>query len=215
MDISKGDILILSGEGEVGNFARYYGKRTHQAIRARLAEENAGGRWARLWIECPEVENQSQPGVTVYAEIYETDGGFELSAHQRAIPAEQITTDPAREAARALGSIQSDRKAAASRNNGRKGGRPPGVLTTRSRIEVRWTSDPGDLTGHEPIPGRPEAVGSPRTVVDAVRAYERKIGSAFYRVEYRHRGRIVDAQQVEDLAFEIESNEYERRHPAG
>lgn len=123
MDISKGDILILSGEGDNGIFARYYGKRTRKALQLMLGEERAGGRWARLWIECPDVEDQSQSGV-VYAEIYETENGFERGSDQRTLSIEQITIDPVREAARAMGSIKSKSKAVAARINGRKGGRP-------------------------------------------------------------------------------------------
>lgn len=44
----KGDIVIVSGEGEQGTAELYKGKNTGRAIKARLTKEKAhGDRWAR------------------------------------------------------------------------------------------------------------------------------------------------------------------------
>ena len=47
----KGQIIIISGEGEIGAMTTYEGARTLQAIRQRLAKERChGDRWARAVI---------------------------------------------------------------------------------------------------------------------------------------------------------------------
>ncbi len=52
MDFSKGDMLIQSGEGDVGTFARYYGLRTRRAIKARLTKERVhGDRWVHSLLQ--------------------------------------------------------------------------------------------------------------------------------------------------------------------
>lgn len=40
-------VLILSGEGEVGTYEKYEGKRTERALKSRLTKERCNGdRWA-------------------------------------------------------------------------------------------------------------------------------------------------------------------------
>jgi hypothetical protein len=51
MDLSKCDVLIQSGEGDLGRFMRYYGPHTRKALQSRLTRERAqGDRWAMLWV---------------------------------------------------------------------------------------------------------------------------------------------------------------------
>lgn len=46
--MEKGDMVIVSGEGEQGSVEIYKGKRTPRAIKARLTKERShGDRWAR------------------------------------------------------------------------------------------------------------------------------------------------------------------------
>jgi len=46
-------ILIHSGEGEVGTFEVYKGKDSTKAIKTRLTKErNGGDRWADAWESC-------------------------------------------------------------------------------------------------------------------------------------------------------------------
>lgn len=43
-------IVIFSGEGEVGTFVRYEGKKSVLAIKSRLTKERCGGdRWAKAF----------------------------------------------------------------------------------------------------------------------------------------------------------------------
>ena len=52
-------IAIQSGEGEIGAYELYTGRRTVRAIKARLTRERCGGdRWAYAW-----VERADQPGI--------------------------------------------------------------------------------------------------------------------------------------------------------
>jgi len=51
VDITKGTILIHSGEGAVGSYEHYHGARTGRALKSRLTSEQAhGDRWARALI---------------------------------------------------------------------------------------------------------------------------------------------------------------------
>lgn len=51
IDITTGDILIHSGEGEIGSYERYHGARTVPALKTRLAgERHHGDRWAHALI---------------------------------------------------------------------------------------------------------------------------------------------------------------------
>ncbi len=120
MDLSKGDMLIFAGEGTRGTWTRYYGLRTRRAILARLTRERAhGDRWASAWIEAPLYQDTDG---TVYAEL---DAEFSCT-DIRCIRPDEIRTDPASEAARALGRAKAGSRKAqtASRVNGAKGGRP-------------------------------------------------------------------------------------------
>ncbi len=64
-------VLILSGEGERGSFARYNGKRTERAIRSRLTRERChGDRFARLFVD----DEGSVPGTIV--EVSEADWSY-------------------------------------------------------------------------------------------------------------------------------------------
>ena len=123
MDLSKGDMLIFAGEGALGTWTRYFGTRTRAALKMRLRKERAhGDRWASLWIEEPETADAGRPDAKVYARL---DDDF-APIERRGLLPEQIETDLASEAARALGRrrVQSDAAQIASRENGRKGGRP-------------------------------------------------------------------------------------------
>ena len=49
--IETNEILIVSGEGDVGTSKTYNGKRTIRAIKMRLTKERCGGdRWAKVMV---------------------------------------------------------------------------------------------------------------------------------------------------------------------
>jgi hypothetical protein len=140
MDITRGDMIILAGEGDQGRYHRYYGKRTHRAIRAALTREREhGARWARLWIENIDVTDEDYPDYRVYSELIDTDTRYELSQGGRLIKNHEIITDPVREAARVLGSTTSAKKKISSAENGKLGGRRkhPEILLRRDDEDGR------------------------------------------------------------------------------
>lgn len=114
MDLTKGDMLIMSGEGTgAGTIERYYGARTERAIRSRLSRERChGDRWAEAWIEEPEHDDGS--GNTVYGKLGK---GLDEIVDMRSIPASVIRDNPAAQ----LRAGKPNPKSAA---NGAKGGRP-------------------------------------------------------------------------------------------
>ena len=115
MDLTKGDMLIFSGEGEAGTIERYEGARTAKAIRARLSRERVkGDRWASAWIEAPELDDGS--GRTAYVKLG-TD--LEPTSELRAIDPAAIRVNPAA----ALAAAKRGRSPA-SAINGARGGRP-------------------------------------------------------------------------------------------
>lgn len=113
MNLDTGDMVIFSGEGDIGTFERYYGARTAKAIRSKLSRERCGGdRWASAWIET----GSDDLGRTVYGKL-----GRDLAEiiDQRSIERDDIIDNPAaRLAAGKRG------KSSASAENGKKGGRP-------------------------------------------------------------------------------------------
>lgn len=119
MDLTKGDMLIFSGEGDAGTWERYEGKREAKAIRSRLSRERCGGdRWADAWIELPGLEDAGYPGVKVYGKL-----GRDLDeiVAQRAVPAGEIQINPA-------AMLRAGKPNPASAKNGANGGRPkPGA----------------------------------------------------------------------------------------
>ena len=86
-------------------------------------------------------------------------------------------------------------------------------LTARSRITMRWTTNPEDMGyGYKPAPRtlagvgyRITYVGSPRTVLAETRRLQNSVGMGTYiRVEYANRGRIVQAAELNDIVNEAE-----------
>ncbi len=125
MDLTKGDMVIFSGEGDNGTFERYYGARTPKAIRSRLSRERAhGDRWASAWISDGSIEDNGYPGVPVYIEL---DRDLDATTgRMRALTPETIKENPAAR----LAASKRGRSVASSRN-GAAGGRP---TAERSRI---------------------------------------------------------------------------------
>ena len=81
-------------------------------------------------------------------------------------------------------------------------------LTMRSKIAVRWTTDPADLGyGGRPTNWReskPEMMGIKRAVGFG---YElgQKIGLGTYRaIEYRHRGRVISLDEIAECLANAE-----------
>lgn len=112
LDLTTGSMLIISGEGTgAGIIERYEGARTARAISSRLSRERAhGDRWAEVWIEEPERAPDT------YGKL---GRGLDEIVDERTIPASSISDNPAgRLAAMKRG------KSDASRENGKKGGRP-------------------------------------------------------------------------------------------
>lgn len=56
MDLTNGDIIIISGEGDgEGSMEHYKGRRTARALRCKLTRERSrGDRWAHAWIDLGE-----------------------------------------------------------------------------------------------------------------------------------------------------------------
>lgn len=56
----ESEIVILSGEGEIGTYELYAGTRTERAIKSRLTKEKChGDRWAKAYIYLHESETGS------------------------------------------------------------------------------------------------------------------------------------------------------------
>jgi hypothetical protein len=115
IDISTGDILIFSGEGDTGTWTRYHGARTRRSLMSRLARERChGDRLASAWI-VTDLEDKGYPGTPVYAEI---DRDLDsMTGRMRAV-VEIIDKPSARLAAMKSG------RSPKSRENGKLGGRP-------------------------------------------------------------------------------------------
>lgn len=106
MDLTKGDMLIFSGEGDVGTWERYEGARTPSAIRSRLTRERADGdRLASVWVE-------TRPGV--YGKL---GTGLDDILDERAVPASAIRVNPAAQ-------LRAGKPNPSSAANGARGGRP-------------------------------------------------------------------------------------------
>lgn len=114
------DIIIISGEGDgPGTIERYEGRM--DALKARLTRERCGGdRWATAWIWV----RRDEPGYDLWARL-----GDDLTetGDMRIITADEIRPDTSAAAAslgRKGGAARTERKTAASRANGKLGGRP-------------------------------------------------------------------------------------------
>lgn len=120
MDLTKGEIIIMSGEGTgEGTIERYEGARTVPALRKRLSRERAGGaRWADAWIELPGVQDQVMAlGGMPHAVYGKLGRDLVEIVDQRAIAPDSIRSNPA-------AMLAAGHKRPASRANGAKGGRP-------------------------------------------------------------------------------------------
>lgn len=84
-------------------------------------------------------------------------------------------------------------------------------ITTRSKIAIRWTTNPADM-GYDGAPSdwinsTPE-MRSPRTALKFAWELSQKIGQGvFKRISYQHQGREVT---VDELREAVESAEYAR-----
>lgn len=81
-------IIYLSGEGEMGSWAEYKGKRTESAMKHFITREQVGGdRFCRMFVEQPDIADSANPSTTVYREYIPGEGfGSEL----RTVPEKQI-----------------------------------------------------------------------------------------------------------------------------
>lgn len=88
------------------------------------------------------------------------------------------------------------------------------TLTTRSRIYVRWTTEPATI-GYADTPeqgeravarhlaDKPQFGGTPRQVHEYLRDLSRKLGGAYYRVDLTTaKGDKVSRDEVSLLAYE-------------
>ncbi|MHB8388263.1 MAG: hypothetical protein ACYDBH_01620 [Acidobacteriaceae bacterium] len=88
-------------------------------------------------------------------------------------------------------------------------------LTMRSKIAVRWTTNPGDM-GYD---GSPSEWRSKSPQMCSVRRAEKfsrelaaQIGQGTYRlISYKHRGREVDVGELQDIVSDAEYAKYVRR----
>ena len=82
------------------------------------------------------------------------------------------------------------------------------MLTMRSKIAVRWSTSPNDLGyGHKPAPvrlaGKPDYIGSPRTVLEYLAKVRRNVGEGTYvRVEFSHRRELVEKQRLQEVLMQ-------------
>jgi hypothetical protein len=80
-------------------------------------------------------------------------------------------------------------------------------LTKRSKIQVRWSTDPADMgygNGPSPkqLPGKPDYIGSPRTAREYAYKIRQNVGMETYiRIEYRHRARVLRDGELQDLLY--------------
>lgn len=82
-------IVILSGEGEIGTFELYTGKRTERALKTKLKEESCDGdRWVRVF--CSAGEDYA---LDSYFEIDRDT--FEFASYMRTIPEREINVTKA------------------------------------------------------------------------------------------------------------------------
>lgn len=139
MDLTKGDMLIMSGEGTgEGTIERYEGARTIKAIRARLSRERAGGdRWAEAWID---MLIDDSYGDTVYGKLNADLGEI---IDQRAIPASAIRTNPAAILGRKGRAVNSPAQQAASRAAGKAPVKPGSAPRGRPKAGTVWVA-PGE-----------------------------------------------------------------------
>jgi len=170
MDLGKGDMLIMSGEGDgPGTIERYEGARTAKAIRSRLSRERChGDRWASVWIALPEMGDAGYPGVPVYGELID---GLASIGTMRAIPASAIRVNPAAQ-------LRAGKPNAASAANGRKGGRPR--TGTRRYMHVA-TGALDDRAGWRSSYTRDELADRGLT---AAQAFAQDEGRTLHAVEY-------------------------------
>ena len=83
-------------------------------------------------------------------------------------------------------------------------------LTTRSRIGVRWTTDPemmgyGNSPAPERLAGKCDYVGSPRSALAYAYNVRQNVGmSTHIRIEFEHRGNIVRRDMLEQVEYEAE-----------
>lgn len=77
-------IIILSGEGEIGTFELYTGKRTQRALKTKLKQESCDGdRWVRVF--CSAGEDYAPDS---YFEI--DPDTLESTGYMRTIPEKEI-----------------------------------------------------------------------------------------------------------------------------
>jgi general stress protein YciG len=128
IDITKGRIAIFSGEGEVGSWSEYTGKRTERALKAKLTRERShGDRWAYAYIETDMMDKYT--GLTAYMEIHwekdQYDNDVLREGEMRTPNLDNLDTSRAAATlGRKGGQARSEAKTAAARENGKKGGRP-------------------------------------------------------------------------------------------
>ena len=120
MDLTKGDMLIMSGEGTgAGTIERYYGARTERAIRSRLSRERChGDRWAEVWIELEGTIDKGWAEAGMDHKVYGQLGrDLDEIGDMRTIAPTAIRDNPAAQ-------LRAGKPNPASAVNGAKGGRP-------------------------------------------------------------------------------------------
>lgn len=131
MDLSKGDIVIFSGEGDEGTWERYNGAREAKALRSRLSRERCSGdRWASAWIEAEGYIDKAWEELGIEHRVYlELDASLESTGKMRALEEKSIKENPA-------AMLRAGKKNSTSAENGKKGGRP--TETDRQIVRDYW-----------------------------------------------------------------------------
>ena len=82
------------------------------------------------------------------------------------------------------------------------------MITKRSRIQMRWSTNPEDMGyGRDPsperLPGKPDYIGSPRTVLAEAYRIQQNVGMGTYmRVEFRHGDEVVSRDELRSLTLD-------------
>lgn len=79
------------------------------------------------------------------------------------------------------------------------------TITTRSKIAVRYTTNPANL-GYDGVAtdwrnAKPDAITSPSKVLEYLRALRSQMGGTFYAVDLQYKGQPVSVDELTELVM--------------